>query len=178
MPIDWNKAEEYNKFKPYIEDGKFKVKCNGVEIKEVGSNGSVIMKFKFDDTDNAQYPTADHWMSFKNTNFRGHHNRCILRMFGLTEEQAKKSVDLCEKTDNKDEIIKAYQKIFDKLLAKKPEVEIEVYTDGDYVRAEFTDRTVRMNDKNSNTTTAAQKEVLPSDIEVDGGDINMDDVPF
>ena len=61
--INWKEAEEKagGNFKNYAGDGKYTVKCNDIEIKEVGENGSVIMKFKFEDGDVA-YPSADHWM--------------------------------------------------------------------------------------------------------------------
>lgn len=181
MPINWEEAEKFDKFKPYADDGKYIVKCNGVEIKEVGTKGSVIMKFKFDEGDVA-YPTVDHWMSFNNTNWRGYHNQRLLEMFGLTKEQARKSVDLCEKTDDKETIMKAYQQIFDKLLAKKPEVEIEVYTEAgqngnDYARADFTSPTVRMRNDKSEDKQQPAGDVLPTEMEV-ASDINLDEVPF
>ena len=57
MAINWDDVQEKagGSFKNYYADGKYKAKCDGVEIKEVGSNGSVIMKFHFEETDEAQY---------------------------------------------------------------------------------------------------------------------------
>lgn len=143
---DWTslKEEMSGNFKDFAKDGIHKVKCDSVEIKEVGSNGSVIMKFHFEDQDDAQFPTADHWLSFKNENWRKWHNRCLMVVLGASGENAEKAVDMAESKEGKDNIIKGYSTCYKKLLAKKPEVEIEVFTDGKYSRAEFTDRSVAM----------------------------------
>lgn len=145
--IDWNNVQEKvgGNFKKYFADGPYKAKCNEVEIKEVGQNGSVIMRFKFEETDAGQYPTADHWLSFKNEAWRQWHNKCLMVVLGATEDAAKKAVEMAESKSGKENIIKGYETCYKKLLAKKPEVEIEVYTDEKgYARAEFRDRTVAM----------------------------------
>lgn len=147
-------------FKDFANDGVHKVKCNGVEIKEVGTNGSVIMKFGFEETDDVQYPTADHWLSFKNENFRKYHSRNLMMVLGATKDAAQKAVDMCEGKSGKDAIVKAYEQTFGKLVSKKPEVEIEVYTERnqsngkDYARAEFTDRSVAMPHGDENKSSA------------------------
>ena len=177
---DWKQLKEdmSGNFKQYIEDGVYKAKCDKVEIKEVGSNGSVIMKFHFEDTESAQYPTADHWLSFNNANWRKWHNRCLMIVLGLTEEQAEKTVDICEKTDKKEAIVKAYDQMYAKLLAKKPEVEIEVYTDGKYARAEFTDRSVAM--PRGNGEKKIVNDTVPADMPEpdDDAEVDLSDVPF
>lgn len=144
--IDWDTAEEKagGNFKNYAADGNYTVKCTDVEIKEVGQNGSVIMKFKFEEGENEQYPSADHWLSFKNDNWRYVHNKRLMVLFGATEEAAKKAVEMAESKSGKENIIKGYEACYKKLLAKKPTVEIEVYTENDYARAEFRDRSVAM----------------------------------
>lgn len=146
MSIDWDDVQKNagGNFKNYYADGKYTAKCDGVEIKEVGQNGSVIMKFHFEETDEAQYPTADHWLSFKNDAWRQWHNKCLMVVLGATEENAKKGVEMAESKSGKENIIKGYEACYKKLLAKKPEVEIEVFTENNYARAEFTDRTVAM----------------------------------
>ena len=146
MSTDWNSLEEEmgGKYKKFYADGPYTVKCDGVEIKEVGQNGSVIMKFHFEETNEGQYPTADHWLSFKNEKWRKWHNKCLMVVLGASEENAKKAVDACEGKNNKDDVVKAYDSAYKKLLAKKPEVEIEVYTENNYARAEFRDRSVAM----------------------------------
>ena len=144
--INWADAEEKagGNFKAFMADGKYTAKCNDVEIKEVGQNGSVIMKFHFEDQDGGQFPTADHWLSFKNDNWRYVHNKRLMMLFGATEDAAKKGVEMAESKSGKDNIIKGYEACYKKLLAKKPEVEIEVFTEDKYARAEFTDRGVAM----------------------------------
>ena len=54
--LDWKSIQEKagGNFKRYYADGRYKTKCDGVEIKEVGSNGSVIMKFHFEDGEKAE----------------------------------------------------------------------------------------------------------------------------
>ena len=187
MATNWEElANDFGgNYKPYLKDGLYKVKANGVEIKEVGTNGSVIQKFSFEDLDENSVPTVDHWLSFKNANWRKWHNRCLMIMFGLTKEQAEKTVDICEKTDDKATIIKTYQQMYKKLLDKKPEVEIEVYTtqgnDGKYyARAEFTDRSVAMPHDGEATTQPTQTTGETVEIEGVGGaeEIAIEDVPF
>lgn len=160
-------------FKNYATDGKYNVKCNGVEIKEVGSNGSVIMKFGFEESD-VKYPTADHWLSFKNENFRKYHSRNLMMVLGATKDAAQKAVDMCEGKSGKDAIVKAYDQTFSKLTSKKPAVEIEVYTENGYARAEFTDRSVAMphgeEPQKSSTEAPAEESPLEGAEEIDLGD--------
>lgn len=177
--LDWDKIQEESgsKFKPYFVDGKYKAKCDGIEVKEVGSNGSVIMRFHFEETDQAQFPTADHWLSFRNDGWRAWHNKCLMVVLGASEENARKAVEICESKDSKENKMKAYEQTYKKLLAKKPEVDIEVYTDGNYARAEFSDRTVAMPHDNE-----PQKESVGDDILAESSDISeeisMDEMPF
>ena len=160
-------------FKNYATDGKYNVKCNGVEIKEVGSNGSVIMKFGFEEGD-VKYPTADHWLSFKNENFRKYHSRNLMMVLGAAKDAAQKAVDMCESKSGKDAIVKAYDQTFSKLTSKKPAVEIEVYTENGYARAEFTDRSVAMphgeEPQKSSTEAPAEESPLEGAEEIDLGD--------
>ena len=180
MSTNWEELDKEmgGNFKNYATDGKYNVKCNGVEIKEVGSNGSVIMKFGFEESD-VKYPTADHWLSFKNENFRKYHSRNLMMVLGATKDAAQKAVDMCEGKSGKDAIVKAYDQTFSKLTSKKPAVEIEVYTERnqsngkDYARAEFTDRSVAMGHGDDNKSlTEAQTEESPLEgaEEIDLGD--------
>lgn len=175
MSIDWGKAEEEagGNFKAFVSDGIFTAKCKGVEIKEVGQNGSVIMKFAFEDSDAGQYPTADHWLSFKNDSWRYVHNKRLMEVLGATEDAAKKAVELAESKDGKENKIKAYEQVYTKLLAKKPEVEIEVYTENNYARAEFTDRRVAMPHGNEPAKEAKGDDALAGAVEVDLSDSEL-----
>lgn len=170
MPnIDWDKIESEmgGKYKDYAPEGTHKVKCIGVEIKEVGSNGSVVEKFQFEEDGKYQYPTADHWISRKNDNFRAYHQKNLLVALGASENNAKLAVEKAEAKDF-DYAVKAYETAFNALLKKAPEVEIEVYQDGKYARAEFTDRSVAMphgdNNKTSSSDAGEEEEIDLSDI--------------
>ena len=173
---DWKalRDEMGGNFKTYAEDGDYKAKCDSIEIKEVGQNGSIIMKFGFEATD-VQFPTADHWLSFKNDNWRKWHNRCLMIVLGASEEAAEKAVDVCEGKSGKENIVKAYEQAYKKLVAKKPEVEIEVYTENDYARAEFKDRSVAMPHGNEPAKESKGDDVLAGAEEVDLSDA---DLPF
>lgn len=176
MATNWEELDKEmgGNFKNYATDGKYNVKCNGVEIKEVGSNGSVIMKFGFEE-DNVKYPTADHWLSFKNENFRKYHSRNLMMVLGASKDAAQKAVDMCEGKSGKDAIVKAYDQTFSKLTSKKPAVEIEVYTENGYARAEFTDRSVAMphgeEPQKSSTEAPSEENPLEGAEEVDLGDL-------
>lgn len=176
-------------FKDFANDGVHKAKCNSVEIKEVGTNGNAIMKFGFEETDNIQYPTADHWLTFKEgkENWRKYHSRNLMMVLGATKDAAQKAVDMCEGKSGKDAIVKAYEQTFGKLVSKKPEVEIEVYTERnqsngkDYARAEFTDRSVAMPHGEENKSSA---DVQPDNsnplagAEDASNEIAIDELPF
>ena len=177
MSTDWNtlESEMGGNYKNFYADGKYTVKCDGVEIKEVGSNGSIVMKFHFAETDEGQYPTADHWLSFKNDKWRKWHNRNLMMVLGATKDAAQKAVDVCEGKDGKAAITKAYEATYKKLLAKKPTVEIEVYTEDKYARAEFTDRSVAMPHGNEKQSEPKGDDILTEGEEVDLSD---DEIPF
>ena len=57
--INWDDIEEQygSQYKDYAEDGVYKVKCDGVEIKDAGTKGNKVVKFHFEDTDDFQFPT-------------------------------------------------------------------------------------------------------------------------
>lgn len=184
MSLDWDNIQNEmgGDFKNFYADGKYTAKCDGVEIKEVGTNGSVIMKFHFEETKEAQYPTADHWLSFKNDNWRAWHNKCLMEVLGATEDAAKKAVEMAESKEGKENIIKGYEACYKKLLAKKPEVEIEVYTDENpstgksYARAEFLDRRVAMPHGDEDKKPADKAEDIISQGEA--VDLSEADLPF
>lgn len=185
MSINWDDVQEKagGEFKNFYADGDYTVKCDGVEIKEVGTNGSVIMKFHFEEGKDGQYPTADHWLSFKNDAWRQWHNKCLMVVLGATDDAAKKAVEMAESKGGKENIIKGYEACYKKLLAKKPEVEIEVYTERnqsngkDYARAEFCDRSVAMphGDGQPKENKATNPLAGAEDV---SGEIELGDFPF
>ena len=181
MALDWDNIQQNagGDYKNFYADGDYTAKCDGVEIKEVGTNGSVIMKFHFEEGKDGQFPTADHWLSFKNDAWRQWHNKCLMQVLGATEDAAKKAVEMAESKDGKENIIKGYEACYKKLLAKKPEVKIEVYTElnesngKEYARAEFKDRNVAMPHGD-----APQKENKGDDILSQGEEVELADLPF
>lgn len=182
--INWDDVQESagGKYKNFFADGDYTVKCDGVEIKEVGTNGSVIMKFHFEEEKDGQYPTADHWLSFKNDNWRQWHNKCLMQVLGATEDAAKKAVEMAESKDGKENIIKGYEACYKKLLAKKPEVKIEVFTEvnpsngKEYARAEFKDRSVAMPHDNAPQKENTGDDILETTEEISEADLG--DLPF
>ena len=185
MSINWDEvqANAGGDYKNFYADGDYTVKCDGVEIKEVGTNGSVIMKFHFEEGKDGQYPTADHWLSFKNDAWRQWHNKCLMVVLGASDDAAKKAVEMAESKDGKENVIKGYEACYKKLLAKKPEVKIEVYTElnenngKEYARAEFKDRSVAMphgDEQNKNNKT---EDPLAGAEDV-SGEISTEDFPF
>lgn len=179
MSIDWQKVEEEagaNKYKNYAKPGTYKVKCADIEIREVGTNGSVAQEFIFEEDDQYQYPKATHWLSFKNDSWRQWHNRQLMIVLGSSESTAEKAIDKIEALGDKEKIMKGYETAYKSLLKKKPTVEIEVFPDGKYSRAEFTDGTVAMPHDDAKPADA-DDEVAPEDIE-DGEEIDLSELPF
>ena len=177
MPIDWGKVQEDagSKFKNYALPGKYKVKCADIEIHEVGSNGSIAQDFMFEEDEDKQYPKATHWLSFKNDSWRQWHNLQLMQVLGSTEDTAKKAIEKIEALGDKDKIAKGYETAYKSLLKKKPEVEIEVYPDGKYSRAEFTDGRVAMPHDDNRSQVSA--DITPEDIN-DETDLSLEDLPF
>ncbi len=177
MAINWDNLEEEmgSKYKPYAEDGKYTVKCVDVEVKET-STGSVVEKFIFAEDANVQFPTADHWISKKNPNFRAYHQKNLLVVLGASEANARLAVEKAEAKDDFDYAVKAYETAFKALLKKEPTIEIEVYTQvnngKEYARAEFTDRKVAMPHDD------AKKPSGSASVVDDGEEVDLSDIPF
>ena len=179
MAINWDNLEEQmgNKYKSFADDGKYSVKCVDVEFKKT-STGSIAQKFIFEEGKDVQYPTADHWLSKKNDNFRAYHQKNLFVLLGASEANARQVVEKAEEKGDYDYAAKVYEASFKNLLKKNPEVEIEVYrqvneSNGkEYARAEFTDRSVAMphGDSKKTGSTASVAE--------EGEEIDLSDIPF
>lgn len=171
--INWDSIEEEYKggdFKEYAPEGKYTVKLKDVELKQAGNKGNYIVKFKFEETDQYQFPTADHWMSKDKTNWRIKHMKELLTVLSGNEDNAKKACELAESKGSFDYAVQGYERAFSTLAKKKPEVEIEVWQEGKYSRAEFTDRRVAM--KRDDNPMAGAEEVDLS------GDDGLGELPF
>lgn len=179
MSIDWKEVEENNGRKRYAEPGIHKVKCVGVDIHEVGQNGSIAQDFIFEE-DKYKYPKATHWLTFKEgkDGWRQWHNRQLMIVLGSDEETTEKGIEKIENMGSKEKIVKGYQTAYDMIVKKNPEVEIEVYPDGQYTRAEFTDERVAMpHSSTAPAPVATAEEDAPEDIE-EGEEIDLSSIPF
>ena len=173
MSINWDNVEsEYsnNEYKDYAPEGKHKVKCIDAETKQVGQNGNYIIKFIFEE-DDYKYPTADHWITKNKDNWRYHHMKSLFEVLGAPEDKAKQVIEKAEEKGDFEFAVKAYEASFKRLLAKKPEVEINVYFSGRTSAkgnpindAEFTDSRVRMKNKDDKPLAGAEEIVLDEEL--------------
>ncbi len=171
MPnINWEEIEgKYGgNFKDYAPAGKFTATFDKVSNR-ASSTGTIWMEFKPADGDKYAYPKISHPISFNNDAWRQWHMRCLFELFGATKDQAKKAVENCEAKEGKEAIAKMYETSMKKLLEKKPTTEIEVWQEGDYMRADFT-AGVRMN--------RPPVEEKAEDILATGEEVSDEEVPF
>lgn len=166
MALDWNAIEDEfgGDYTPYADNGIYTVTCDGVEFKQAGSKGNYVMKFHFAEQDGVQFPTADHWLVKDKQNWRAKHCKDLMVALGCTEENAKKA---CEAAESKgfDYAVSAYEQGFNRWIEKNsPKVEIEVYPDGKYSRAEFTDRRVAMKKREEDPMAGGEEIILDSEL--------------
>ena len=175
MAIDWEDTQKNYGFVGYALPGIYKVKCVDMEIKET-STGSIAQEFIFEEDDN-KYPKATHWLTFKEgkDGWRQWHNLQLMIMLGSSEDTAKKAIEKIEALEGKDKIVKGYEAAYKALLKKTPTVEIEVYPDGNYTRAEFTDGNVAM--PHDSKPAAKSDDIAPEDIPEDD-EIDLSEIPF
>lgn len=130
MSIDWQALEDqYSKFKPQAPEGTYKVKVEKVEVKQLDS-GSIPVTFTFANSKDYSFPWCTHWVSTGNLGWTQWHHKQLLQVLGVNEDNAKKAIDnLYAKGDpdvDPEILVKSFQAIYDKIVAKKPEVEIVV----------------------------------------------------
>lgn len=171
MAINWDAIEEEyagGDYLPYAEPGKYTVTCDGVEFKAAGSKGNYVMKFHFAEKDGVQFPTADHWLVKDKRNWRIKHCKDLFMVLGADESTAKKGCEAAESKNSFDDIVANYERGFKVLITKKkPELEIEVYPDGQYSRSEFTDRRVSMKRDEEKVADAIEdSEVIVLDTDI------------
>ena len=171
--INWDSVEEQYQgdFKDYASEGEYKVKCTDVEAKQVGSKGSYLLKFTFDEDDRYKYQSADCWVSKDKDTWRFHYMKNLFMVLGAPEDKAKQVVEKAEEKGDYEFAVKAYEAAFKRLLQKKPEVEINVYRDErdpKYCRAEFMDSRVRMKRDTQKVSDAiGGGEVIPQADDLD-----------
>ena len=142
---DWDSlANDFgDKYKDYPSSGVHTVKVSETKTRKA-STGTVWHEFYFEEDSKYQYPKVSHPLSSKNANWRKWHWKCLFELLGATDEAAKKAVDACEAKGDYDKITAAYEASMNRLAAKHPEVEIEVWKDGKYSVADF-NSSIRMN---------------------------------
>lgn len=195
MSTNWEQLEkDYKKeFKQYAPLGNHKAKVEKATVSTT-TTGSIRVVFEFQDGDEYKYPkSAAHWVSRKNINWTKWHHMNLLKVLGVSEENAKKDIDRVEKDGvSLDQIVKGYQALYDRACSRHPEVEIEVREQYDrkgnkvmsekgyaYTESEFTDRSVY----NSNIPKGKEDEIFDKEHEYDpqllgGEEINIDETPF
>ena len=91
-------------------------------------------------------------------------------VLGASEDKAKQVVEKSEEKGDYEFAAKTYEMSFKRLLAKKPEVEINVYFSGHTSakgnpinNAEFTDSRVRLKRQEQKVAEVTGGEVIPTD---------------
>lgn len=169
--INWDElASNYNKYKDYAQPGIYKVKVASVENREA-STGTVWQEFKFEDSDQYAFPKVSHPISSKNANWRAWHWKCLFELLGATEDNAKKAVESCEGKGAFDQVKEAYLNAMARLVARHPEVEIEVWSDGQYSRADFDDRVRMSRPDDTPRQSSTSNDPLEGAVEIKGEEI-------
>lgn len=181
--INWDEVEksQAKKYKDYAPDGNYTVKVKDVESRDT-SNGKVQIQFNFEEDDNYKYPYIRHGLGLDNANWRQWHYKQMMVVLGLSDDQAKKSVEICEKNQDREALVKAYVQMLNQVIAKKkPSVEIEVYhiPGNEYDQGEFVDERVAMPKK---TGDYGNIQTTGEVVEIEGvgeaEEITIEDVPF
>ena len=188
MSIDWKKAEESagSQFSPMAEPNDYKVKVETIDVRETKNaegNTSYWLDFLFVD-DGTRYPKISHPISRKNINWCAYHFMSILKELGISEDKAKKAIEMAEDKKGVDNIIAAYHATFERAVAKNPEVEITVYEDEKinpntgrpYMRADFKNPKIGFGNRTAKkTTTTTEGNILDEGEEITDNSL---DIPF
>ena len=186
MGYDWNKMETEagGQFSPIAETGEHKVKVETIDVRETKNaqgNTSYWLDLIFVD-DGTKYPKISHPISFKNQGWRMVHFKRILEELGIAEEKAKQAIEQAEGKKGEANIVAAYHAIFERAVAKNPEVEIEVYEDDNinpntgrpYKRADFKNPRIGFGNR-----TAKKAEATSNGTVLDEGEqVDLSEIPF
>lgn len=185
MSINWDEAEKNaSAFSPMAEPGTYTAKVETIDIRETKNaqgNTTYWLDFLFVD-DGTKYPKISHPISRKNISWCAYHFMSILKELGITEDKAKKAIEMAEGKNGTENIIAAYHATFDHATEKHPEVEIEVYEDDKinpntgrpYKRADFKNPRIGFGNR-----AAKKVETTNSATIIDEGEeIKIDDLPF
>lgn len=183
MAINWDEVNsQYSgNFKPFVEDGKFKVKLEKVELGKLTPTGSYPLNFFFQEEKEVQYPKLTEWISFKQgkDNWRYHRMSQLMQFFKKSETDAHNGVEFAESKGSNEGIAKGYLDCFNRIASLHPEVQIEVSTEvtngKEYARSDWADKTIRMGNSNKATTQVAGAVLNQGETATV---IPSDDVPF
>lgn len=185
--FDWKKMEEEvgGNFSPFAEVGTHKAKVESVDLRESkNAQGETTywMDFLFMD-EGVKFPKISRAISFKNNNWRRVHFMCILKELGIAEDKAKKAIETAEAKSGTDNIVSAYVAVFDRAVAKHPEIEIDISEDDKlnpktgrpYMRADFKNPAISFGRSEKKTTSTSEEIILDQAEEISGDAL---DIPF
>lgn len=180
---DWDELEKRAGGSSIADAGFYKVKVESVDLRETknAQGGTTYwMDFVFAD-DGTKYPKVSHAISFKNDAWRRVHFMRILKELGIAEDKAKQAIKTAEAKSGVDNIVSAYIAVFDRAIAKAPEIEIEVYESDvinpnngrPYMRADFKNNAITFGRGNNKSAPAKQESPLDGAEQVD-----LTELPF
>lgn len=174
-------------FSPMAKPGVHTAKVEIVDVRETKNkegNTSYWLDLVFIDEGTA-YPKISHPISFKNPkgSWRKWHYMLMLKELGISEDKAKKAIEMAESKKGNENIVASYHAMLNRAVEKHPEVEIEVYesdnlnpnTGRPYMRADF---------KNPSLAFGRQSKATPKQESVleEGEEVNLEqdglELPF
>lgn len=187
MSINWSELDKQansseKQYLDYAKNGEHKVKLASVEIKDKDTWKSPAATFIWADGEYKYPRSVSHWLSMGNPAWRQRHNRDILVAFGFPKEKANQLIDAAEKSQERKDLVANYQKLYNQVASRAPEVEIVIqgqYRDGkpvcsssgtQYSESDFKSRSIRM--------MAEPPTTLEENLLSDAEEINLDEMPF
>lgn len=191
MSINWEQVEQENggsrNFKDYAPLGTHEVELEKVEVKDRDSWKSPAVEFQWKEDDNYKYPKSTaHWLSLDKPAFRLGHFRDILVELGLPKDRANQLIEAAERDQEREKLVKAYQYLFEQVVARHPKVKVLVREQLDrngkkvlspkgtpYSETDFANTHLQLGRK----PAPAQQELSPL-ADMGGEEINLESIPF
>lgn len=183
--FNWEELEKsVSNFSPIAEVGEHTAKVETIDVRETKNaqgNTSYWLDLIFVD-DGTKYPKISHPISFKNQGWRMVHFKRILEELGIAEDKAKQAIEQAEGKKGEANIVAAYHAMFERAVAKNPEVEIEVYEDDKinpntgrpYKRADFKNPRIGFGNRTEKKETPTSGETILDE----GEEVNLTEIPF